>query len=420
MMDDFYRQFEERFRGSRESIKKRLEVYLPLIGPLKTLMASPVALDLGCGRGEWLELLGENGFRALGVDQDAGMLAGLAEQGLHAVRTDALAYLRTLPDASAVLVSGFHIAEHLEFEDLLTLIRHVRRILIPGGLLILETPNPENLSVGANTFYTDPTHRRPLPPALLSFLPDFCGFARSTVFRLNGPQFSPETRVSLFDVITGASPDYAVVAQTPADPAVLALFDTGFFTRHGVSMDELALRYARQVESAEAQIAHLFDKIDDKERMIVDLSGRLDALNSRLDTLSAEFAGRFEAVAAELGDVYASRSWKITSPLRWGVGMARVLRAEAGVLRGGCKERLKQALLRTLRRLVGWARSNPAARSAALRIAHRFPALAVRIKKRLYDPPAAPVTLHRDTPLSPRAERIYQDLKRSITSKGDR
>src|SRR5690554_5877626 len=93
---NFYRTFEERFRGPRELVMPRLMVYLPFVEPLKTLYGVPEALDLGCGRGEWLELLQQNGFQAKGVDLDEGMLLACRELNLDVIQADALDYLTGL------------------------------------------------------------------------------------------------------------------------------------------------------------------------------------------------------------------------------------------------------------------------------------------------------------------------------------
>lgn len=417
MTQNFYKEFEDRFRGSRETIKQRLSGYLPLLEPLKTLYPDPYAIDVGCGRGEWLELLGENGFRSHGIDQDPQMLKSALDMGLSAQEGDAIEYLKNLPESSVALISGFHIAEHLEFDDLLQLIRYAHRSLLPGGLLILETPNPENLAVGSNTFYTDPTHKRPLPPALLSFLPEYEGFERSVIFRLNGNDYGVDARISVFDVITGASPDYAVVAQKKALPDVLARFDAELFKKRGFSMDELALRSAQRLEAQDATIAHLFEKIDHKEKMIHDLAEQTE---SRMN----ELKDRFESVAAELGAVYASRSWKITAPLRWGIGVLRSVKAKVTTFKSRVKNRLKSQAGYILRRLIGWVRTHPRINAMAVRIASRFPSLAMKIKKKAYDADISAYfpTFHHNTVLSPRAERIYQDLKRAeqkISPKGE-
>ena len=147
MSGNFYRAFEDRHRGTRELIAQRLLVYLPFITPLLERHAACRAADLGCGRGEWLEILIGCGFDAHGIDLDDGMLEACRERGLPAQRNDALSYLATVEDNSLAIVSGFHIAEHIPFPDLQALVAEALRVLIPGGVLILETPNAENIAV---------------------------------------------------------------------------------------------------------------------------------------------------------------------------------------------------------------------------------------------------------------------------------
>ncbi|UUZ64976.1 methyltransferase domain-containing protein [Polaromonas sp. P1-6] len=253
MSDDFYRAFEEKYRGSRELIKSRQRVYLPFIEPLRSIYNDAKAIDLGCGRGEWLELLKESGFDAQGVDLDDGMLAACRELGLNVATADALAALKALPDASQMAVSGFHIAEHIQFSDLQTLVQEALRVLKPAGLLILETPNPENIVVGSCTFYLDPTHRQPIPSQLLSFLPEHYGFARTKILRLQeSVDLSGERVLSLKDVLSGVSPDYAVVAQKTADESILTTTSQAFEPEYGISLEALADKYDRQAEA----IAH--------------------------------------------------------------------------------------------------------------------------------------------------------------------
>ena len=261
MSDDFYRAFEERYRGSRELIKTRLRVYLPFIEPLLSLYKDAQAIDLGCGRGEWLELLKESGFDGHGVDLDEGMLAACRDRGLSVTTEDALSALKALPDESQVLVSGFHIAEHLSFSDLQLLVQEVLRVLKPAGLLILETPNPENIIVGTASFYLDPTHQRPIPPLLLSFLPEHYGYAKVKVLRLQEDKsLAEKVQTSLSDVLGGVSPDYAVVAQKYANDALLICNSVAFEHEYGLTLGALTGKFDQQVQqtseratSAEAQ-----------------------------------------------------------------------------------------------------------------------------------------------------------------------
>jgi SAM-dependent methyltransferase len=292
--DLFYRAFEEEFRGSRELIKSRLCFYLPFIEPLKQTQPCPKAVDLGCGRGEWLEILAENGFSALGVDRDDGMLAACRERGLASEKEDAIECLKRLPDASLAIVSGFHIAEHLPFADLRRLVQESARVLKPGGLLILETPNPENLRVAGTSFYLDPTHERPLPPDLLKFLAQYYGFARVKIARLQEPaELRAKASITLMDVLSGSSPDYAVIAKKASVPAFLATDDAAFGVEYGLSIESLAARYDRQLADLEARLAQRLEVLDARQREMVQCTAWLRRLERILRRLHAGTLGRF-------------------------------------------------------------------------------------------------------------------------------
>lgn len=251
--NNFYKAFEDQHRGSRETIKARLAVYVPFIKKIQEAHPNAIALDLGCGRGEWLELLKDNQLTASGVDLDDGMLSACRSRGLNVQTGDAIAHLKSLPADSLSIVSGFHIAEHLSLDDLQTLIKEAHRTLKPAGLLILEAPNTENLVVGTSSFYLDPTHQRPLPSALLGFLVGYLGFARSKVL---GVQESVPLReehgpTSLFAVLSGVSPDFAVIAQKAGDVSAIASFDALFAKEYGLSLELLANRYQERFDAIE-------------------------------------------------------------------------------------------------------------------------------------------------------------------------
>jgi 2-polyprenyl-3-methyl-5-hydroxy-6-metoxy-1,4-benzoquinol methylase len=215
-----YLAFEDAFRGSRGEIKKRVSEYLPLLTGKQIGTSQMPVLDLGCGRGEWLEVLGENGLTALGLDSNESCVRECHARGLKNVRTaDALSFLGELPEQSQGAVTAFHVVEHMPFRTILNLLDEAVRVLKPGGMLILETPNPANLIVGANTFYLDPTHVRPLPADLLRFFVESRGFCSVEIrplhpfpacFRLEGEANSAATVLN--DLVYGAR-DYAIVAE---------------------------------------------------------------------------------------------------------------------------------------------------------------------------------------------------------------
>ncbi len=211
-LDDLYAAFEDEFRGERDEIKKRLEVYLPIV---RENSITADVLDLGCGRGEWLELMRDTGIAAVGIDHNAAFLQACRELGLNAIGADAVAYLQSLPDDSLSMVTGFHIVEHVPFKELVLMVDEIRRVLKPGGIVILETPNPENFMVGSYAFYTDPTHRNPIPSATLDFLLTMRGFGRTEVMKLREwtAAFLPgdSELIKRFNEYFYSAPDYAVV-----------------------------------------------------------------------------------------------------------------------------------------------------------------------------------------------------------------
>lgn len=182
-LDPLYAAFEDRFRGSRDLVAARAEPYLDLVREAGAGSADAPVLDLGCGRGEWLELLRERGLVGRGVDNNRVFIDICEGRGLSVIEGDIIEVMQSLPDGSIGAITGMHIAEHLPFEVLVQLMDEARRLLRPGGLLALETPNPENLQVATHFFYMDPTHRNPLPPEAFRWLVEARGFDQVRIER---------------------------------------------------------------------------------------------------------------------------------------------------------------------------------------------------------------------------------------------
>jgi SAM-dependent methyltransferase len=301
MSDNFYRAFEERYRGARELIAERLTVYDHFTLPLAAAYPGAVALDLGCGRGEWLELAASQGFAAFGVDLDEGMLAACRERGLNVDVADALTTLRARADASVAMISAFHLVEHLPFDLVKELALEAERVLVPGGLLIMETPNAENLLVGTNNFYLDPSHIKPIPALLLGFLADYSGFARHAVVRLHGEPVPPVgTAVGLLAVLYGVSLDYAVVAQKQADAAILSSFDSAFDTEYGVSVENMAAHFDQSLLGALARAEARASQSDGLDLQAQEHGRALAGLDQAIRHVSSEFDKRLTQLEAEV------------------------------------------------------------------------------------------------------------------------
>lgn len=221
-MGRWYQAFEDRFRGDPGEIRSRLEVYLPYIARAPVAAHHPV-LDLGCGRGDWLALLAEWGYPACGVDPHPDAVAQARARGLDARVATFAAHLADLPERSVGVVSAFHLIEHLPFSETLLLLEAAWRVLVPGGLLVIETPNPENLAVGACHFHTDPTHQQPLLPDVMEHTVRHAGYTDVTVLRLNPVPArhwlaGDSELVARFNAMFNGPRDFAVVACKPSPP----------------------------------------------------------------------------------------------------------------------------------------------------------------------------------------------------------
>lgn len=218
-LDAFYAAFDEQFRGSREEIKQRLRIYLPIIKQRGIGSAAMPVLDVGCGRGEWLELLRDEQLQASGVDSNRILVEWCRNRELEVAEEDLLSYLHGLADSSLGAVSGFHIIEHLPIETLVEFLNQTVRVLRPGGAVIFETPNPQNVLVGSCNFYFDPTHRNPLPSQVTKFLLESRGFVGVEVLNLNPSDDTPVEENSelarRFNKYFYGPMDYAVVGYRP-------------------------------------------------------------------------------------------------------------------------------------------------------------------------------------------------------------
>ena len=222
LQDAFYAEFEDQFRGTGPDIKNRVSIYLPLIKAAGVGTLTAPVIDLGCGRGEWLEILRDDGLVGRGCDSNAIFVDRCLKTALAVAHQDLFEYLQGLQDASVGAVTCFHVVEHLPFNDVIHLLSETLRVLQPAGLAIIETPNPENLRVGACDFYLDPTHRHPVPPGMLEYVVRSRGFTDVEVIRLHpltslvDEDDGATQLVREVDVLLQGPRDYAVIMRRPA------------------------------------------------------------------------------------------------------------------------------------------------------------------------------------------------------------
>lgn len=196
--EQVYAGFEDYFRGSESEIRERQRAYLPL-------MEGRRVLDIGCGRGEFLEVLRDAGIEAVGIDLDPAMVQRCRNKGLQVEQNDAVSYLAGLaPGALGAIFAG-QVIEHLSYDDLIALLQTSLSRVEPGGVLVMETVNP-HAPQALKHFWIDPTHRNPLFPEVVLALCRLSGFAEGYIWYPNGTGDPDRDR--------GEQLDYAVIART--------------------------------------------------------------------------------------------------------------------------------------------------------------------------------------------------------------
>ncbi|MFN2239304.1 MAG: class I SAM-dependent methyltransferase [Thermoanaerobaculia bacterium] len=166
-----YRRLEEGLRGSEGEVRESLAFYLD-----RARQSQPV-VDVGCGRGEFLEMCRAGGIEARGFDTNELSVADLRARGLTVSAEAIPDCFRGMADASIGSIFASHVVEHLPIEPLIELFAESRRVLRPGGFLMIETPNAEALAMSASDFWRDPTHLAPRHLAALTLLAREYGFA---------------------------------------------------------------------------------------------------------------------------------------------------------------------------------------------------------------------------------------------------
>ena len=403
-MDKFYKSFEDKFRGHRSEIKKRLLAYEPFLQILKQNYENPAAADLGCGRGEWLEILKQNGFTARGCDLSEEMIKECEKNALEAKNQGAIEFLSELEDSSLALVSAFQLVEHLEFSELCELIKQAHRVLKDGGILLLETPNPENLRVATLNFYLDVTHVKPIPPMLLEYLCEFEGFNNTFMMRLNSNlNFSEDLEnqnVTLRDVLSSVGLDYAVLGLKNGDEKTKEAFLNA--AKSGYSFEELADRFDVSAFENKTQMLELKNDVwkgslETKEALwksslelmesknqIVNLQNENARLHEDLENLLGKYLALNHKVYVleneapvikndiEQLKIFVAKFKRVAKPLIWVYKFLRFCKNLA-------KENLKKALKFGINLTERAANSHPKFKKNLKIFLNKFPAIRARI-----------------------------------------
>ncbi len=170
-----YFAFEDLHRGPSDVVKERQRELAQFFIQCRDV------LDIGCGRGEFLELAAEHGIGARGVDVDEDMILHCQRKGLKAERAEAASYLSSLPAKSLDGIMAAHVLEHMDPVEVLRLLKLAYERLKFGTSLVVETVNPLCLNALGTSFYLDPTHARPIHPEMLRFMLQAVGFRDAAI-----------------------------------------------------------------------------------------------------------------------------------------------------------------------------------------------------------------------------------------------
>ncbi|HEX2695730.1 MAG TPA: class I SAM-dependent methyltransferase [Acidobacteriota bacterium] len=218
-----YAGFENRFRGSEEDIRKQQAEYASLFPK------GGKVLDLGCGRGEFLDLLRDRGLEGAGVDLNGAMIDACVDKGLDCRQGDILERLADAPDGSLGGVFSSQVVEHLPPAYLRKLVETAFAKLAPGGRIVLETVNPTSVFALVQIYFLDMSHEKPVHPQALKFLLESAGFAEVEV-RYSAPLGEERLRelpgadertaalnadIDKLNALLYAPPNYAVMGKKP-------------------------------------------------------------------------------------------------------------------------------------------------------------------------------------------------------------
>lgn len=270
MIEKFYSDFEAVFRGSKDLIKDRLRQYTPILESYLRNSEKPSFLDLGCGRGEFLEIAHNLGFDATGVEINSVFAEESQIRGLKVYNQDILEFIKSQPDKSYDVISLIHVAEHLDFEYLFDVFVNVHRLLKPCGIFIMETPFFKSPLVSSYTFWIDPSHRTPINPELFSFLGKWVGFYKVEYFGINSDMSSKfESLTDLYSY--KVAPDLAMFfikecSNTDIVNSIENTIQTLKDKYMSTQLENLLNSYTRsqfeQINNIRAQIQHIHQNLD--------------------------------------------------------------------------------------------------------------------------------------------------------------
>ena len=290
MATNYYLDFENSFRGERDKIINRLSIYDQLIEAIVDTNPSPKLVDIGCGRGEWLQKWTNRFNDICGIDSDQKMIETCMDNNLNVIEGDATEALSKFANQSVNIITVFHLIEHLTHEKLLELLIECKRVLSDDGVLIMETPNIDNLLVSTKSFHIDPTHINLIHPDLIAFDINKVGFSNVKTYDINCGPLKNASHLKITRVLNGTAQDLCIVA-TKQKETFDKLIDNRLtwetYFDSGVNTLEAAVEYDLKLENLLNNFQDLIDHktaflIDDQAKKINSLEKDMLLLKSQL------------------------------------------------------------------------------------------------------------------------------------------
>jgi O-antigen chain-terminating methyltransferase len=310
---EFYRALRRNLGSGDQLVEKKL--YLSILEAVEPTVRSRNALHYGFEDTGWLSILADRGWTVVDV---VPKLDNALAEARAVVGYDPVTHIRSQPPEATDLISGFHLAERLSAEDLIAFIEEARRALRPGGILILETANPENLLVGSNRFYLDPTFKRPTPPEYLKFVARHSGFEFVDVVGVGVlPQARGSSPSDLFRKCLEVPPDYILVARNPGynataasgDPLAANLWKHSAFAAQAYNdFENSLLEISGRIGEAQrlANMADAIRKTEELSRLQLVLSKQIAQLEKRIKRLRRHSAVLTPITAPVVGSEFTN------------------------------------------------------------------------------------------------------------------
>ena len=283
MDSDFYTEFENNFRGTREQIINVLSNYDGLIDYILSIDTDPSLLDIGSGRGEWIQKCNAKGLKSIGLEINHKMVNDCKKLNLNIKEGDALSLLDEFSEDSFSIVSAFHVIEHMNNENINELLIKSKRILKPNGLLILETPSIDNFLVSTKSFHIDPTHINPVHPDLLAFIAKRIGFNKLKYYFINGGPLQDSSPDTLTRFLNGVAQDLVLIASK-SDSTDNKIFDKNNLITRDMNLGITSLEAAIDFDNFSR------DRYAEYDRQILQMQGQILQMSEQIEILEGQFA----------------------------------------------------------------------------------------------------------------------------------